>query len=90
MAKQKRVIVGSIIKNKDNTKPDYIKMDKDVVLKKGQYLNLESKKLQIEKLEAAGKAGKLSEDLVEKMRANLEKIPDFVRFQIVLLEQQAE
>ena len=90
MAKQKRVIVGSIIKNKDNTKPDYIKMDKDVVLKKGQYLNLESKKLQIEKLEAAGKAGKLSEDLVEKMKANLEKIPDFVRFQIVLLEQQAE
>jgi len=90
MAKQKRVIVGSIIKNKDSSKPDYIKMDKDVVLKKGQYLNLESKKLQIEKLQAAGAAGKLSEDLVEKMKANLEKIPDFVRFQIVLLEQQAE
>lgn len=90
MAKQKRVIVGSIVKNKDSSKPDYIKMDKDVVLKKGQYLNLESKKFQIEKLEAAGQAGKLSEDLVEKMKANLEKIPDFVRFQIVLLEQQAE
>ena len=86
MAKYKRTVVGSVVKGKDG-KPDYIKVSKDITLKQGDFLNLESIAMQLKSLDKAVTDGKLSEDLAEKIRSNLEKIPDFVRFQIVHIEK---
>ena len=58
----KRREVGSVVKGKDG-KPPYIKLSSDVSLKKGQYLNLESKATQLKSLEGAVEAGKISAEL---------------------------
>ena len=78
----KRMVIGSIVKGKDG-KPDYIKMSKDVSLKQGDFLNLESKSSQLKSLEAAIADGKLTGEIGESIKDRLEKIPDFVRFEIV-------
>ena len=89
MAKLKRKTVGSILKNKDKSKGDYIKIGQnDVVLKAGSVLMLESKASQLKSLEAAIESGKLSGELADKLKARAEKIPDFVRFEIVQLTEE--
>lgn len=79
----KRVEVGSVLKSKDPTQPDYIKINTDVVLKKGDILNLESKKSKLASLEKNIENGKLSGDLADKIREGIEKMPEFIRFSIV-------
>lgn len=86
MAKAKRSVVGSVCKSKDSGKPDYIKVRDDMSLRKGQILRLESKKYQLDSLQNAVTAGKLSSELGEKIRERIEKIPDWVRFEIVAVE----
>jgi len=86
MAKAKRSVVGSVCKSKDLGKPDYIKVRDDMSLRKGQILRLESKKYQLDSLQNAVTAGKLSSELGEKIRERIEKIPDWVRFEIVAVE----
>jgi hypothetical protein len=86
MAKAKRSVVGSVCKSKDSGKPDYIKVRDDLSLRKGQILRLESKKYQLDSLQNAVTAGKLSSELGEKIRERIEKIPDWVRFEIVAVE----
>lgn len=88
MAKSKRVVVGSVCKSKDSGKPDYIKIRDDMTLRKGQTLRLESKKFQLDSLQSAVSSGKLSGDLSEKIKERIEKIPDWVRFEIISLETQ--
>lgn len=97
MALQRKT-VGSILKSKETGKPDYLKLRadmKDTLLKavagmgeKGLALRLESKKQQLESLEGAVAAGKLSGDNAEKARERINKIPDFVRFEVILLEEK--
>ena len=82
MAKYKRVTVGDIVKGKDG-KPDYIKVQNDVVLKRGDYLNLESKAQQLKNLDESLSSGRISGEFAEQLRERIEKIPDFVRFQII-------
>jgi hypothetical protein len=98
MAKSKRTVVGSVCKSKDAGKPDYLvlrgntaeelaralmKADKT----KGISLKLESKKFQMDSLDQAVSSGKLSGDLAEKIKADrISKIPDWVRFEVVLVE----
>lgn len=81
----KRREVGSVVKGRDG-KPDYIKMSQDVTLKKGQFLNLESKAKQLENLQNAVASGKLSADLGEQIKERIERTPDFVRFSIFVTE----
>lgn len=93
MAKYKRQVIGQVIKGKKDegtgvVKADYIKMDQDVTLKKGQYLNLENKASQLKGIDEAEHAGKLTSEVASNIREKIEKIPDFVRFQVVLLEKQ--
>lgn len=85
--KFKRRVVGSVMKSKETTKPDYIKIKENITLAEGQTLSLESKKFQLERLETAFTEGKLTEEMYGQIRARLEKTPDFVRFDIVLLER---
>jgi len=79
MAKKKRVQVGSVMKSKNAGEPDYIKM------RDGKTYRLESKKSQLESLQKAVADGKLSPDVAEKVEERINKIPDFVRFEIIEL-----
>lgn len=101
MAKYTRRVVGSVVKAKEAGKGDYIKLrgdNADVLMKalaratkeKGLALSLESKKTQLESLEKAVSENKLSEENAEKARERINKIPDYVRFEIVLLEPKSE
>jgi hypothetical protein len=91
MAKMKRLTVGSVIKSKDPAKSNYLKFNLglkggSMTVKDGQTLSVESKAYQLKSLEAAVQAGKLSEENAAKARARIEKIPDFVLGEIILLE----
>jgi len=80
MAKSKRLVVGSVVKGKtvDGVKkPDYIKM------RDGTYLNLESPKQQLASMEKALSEGKLSEEVAEKIRERIAKIPEWVMFEVI-------
>lgn len=79
MAGKKRQVVGSVYKSKDPTKQDYIKM------RDGKTYMLESAASQLKSLESAVAAGKLPEDIAEKVRERISKLPAFVRFEIVEL-----
>ena len=81
----KRLKVGSVLKSKEAGQMDYIKIDADVILKKGDLLSLESKKSKIEGLKKAIESGKLTGEYADKLMAEAERIPDFVRFQIIKL-----
>lgn len=92
MAKR-RVVIGSVLKNKDASKPDYIKLRtdaKDILFKalssadekKGLSVNLESKKSRLEGLDLAVKDGKMSPEMGAEIREKVEKMPDFVRFEL--------
>lgn len=94
--KYNRTVVGSICKGKDGS-PDYLKLRGGKTAQdlakalasadetKGLSLKLENKKQQLESLEAAVTAGKLSGDVVEKIRDRVNNIPEWVRFEVVLL-----
>lgn len=84
MAK-KRVQVGSIIKGQDG-KPDYIKINNDVVLTKGQYINMENKAQKIAGIKFAISKNKLSDEKGNEMIEKAEKMPDFVRFELYFLK----
>ena len=98
MAKLKRRTIGSVIKSKVAGEQDYIKLrgdtSQDLIKalsladpKKGLSLRLESKASQLSSLEGAVTAGKLSEDVAETIRERIGKIPDYVRFEIILLSE---
>ena len=78
-----RKTIGSILKSKNEGETDYIKISEDIVLKKGDTLSLESMKSQLASLERAVENGKLSQEVSDKMRVNIEKMPSFIRFNIV-------
>lgn len=77
----KRIQVGAIYKGKEG-KGDYIQIKEDITLKKGEYLNLESKASKIASLTAAIENGKLSADVGQKMLEQAERTPEFIRFEI--------
>lgn len=87
-SKSKRLKVGSILKGKDG-KPDYIKIDADVSLKKGEFLELENAKTMSAKADELEASGKISPEIAEKIRERAEKIPAFVRFEITLVRKEA-
>jgi hypothetical protein len=71
MAKMKRLKIGSVIKSKDPSKADYIKLDDKlpggaITFKAGDYIQVESKAYQLSSLEKAVADGKLSEENAEK------------------------
>lgn len=89
--KWKRTTVGSIMKSKDDTKSNYLKVNlykqDSITLKHGQSLQVLSKSFKLKDLERLAKQGKLDEDTIDKMREQAEKMPDFVLAEVVLLER---
>lgn len=84
MAEQKKyakyVTIGSVVKSKDPSKGDYIKLNADVTLKKGEILSLESKQSVEARLEQY--KDKMKPDSLEKLQKYIERWPSFVRFEI--------
>lgn len=68
--------IGAVQLKKDGSR--VIKINSDVVLKQGQYVNLETPSAQIEGLTRAMQEGKLTEEWAMKQIERLEKTPDFV------------
>jgi len=82
----KRKVIGSVVRGKEG-KPDYIKVRGTHVLKDGQFLNLESKDQQLASLDAAVASKKVSVETAAGVRERINKIPDFVRFEIISIER---
>lgn len=82
----KRINLGSLVNNKDPSKPRYIKVNikEAVTLNPGDYIRFETKQQQLASLDEALEAGRLDEATVEKMKARAEKIPDFVLAEAIL------
>ena len=95
MAKTKRIKLGSVMKGQ-NGKPDYIKVnirDKEgkpgtYVLKDGQFLDLDSKAKQLEDVKFLIENDKIDADTGKYLTEKINKIPDFVRFEIIAKEEK--
>lgn len=85
---KKRVFVGSVLASKDNPKEFYIKVKTSVTLVEGQTLRLESKEQQIAGITRAESEGKVTAEMANDIRARAEKIPDFVKFEIIMLQDR--
>lgn len=90
MAK-KRQTIGQVYKTKSPERSNYIQINKNlkdpVTLQPGQYISVESKKFQLESLARAQELGKISEENAEKARERINKIPDFVIGELILLSE---
>lgn len=84
--KLKREVVGSFYKSKDDSKPPYIKFRNAVTFKEGDIIRVENKKYQLQSLEGAINAGKLKGEIAEKAKERIEKIPEFVIAELVVLK----
>lgn len=85
----KRTVVGSVVKSKEAGQADYIKINTDITLKKGETLRLESKKDQLARIDTLESSGKFDAEFANTLRERANKIPDFVRFEIVKLDKTA-
>lgn len=88
--KYSRTTVGSVNKSQDPTKSNYIKFylkntGGTLTVNDGQTLSVESKSFQLKSLEAAVAAGKLSEENASKARERIEKIPEYVLGELILV-----
>lgn len=95
MGKYNRRVVGSVYKGKKDEQTgvlsaDYIKIRDDISFRKGQVLRLESAEQQLTSLKKAVSEGKLSPDVGEQVQERIGKIPTYVRFEIVSLEEKAQ
>ena len=90
--KSRRLTIGSVVKSKDPAKSNYIKLNLKstggtVTLTDGQFLSVESKSFQLKSLEGAVQAGKISEENATKARERIEKIPDWILGEVILVEK---
>jgi len=86
----RRLSIGSLVKNKNPEKGDYVKINlpkgmETVTLKNGQFLNFETKKFKQQDIERRVAGGYLTEDKAALARAAVGKIPDFVRGELVVV-----
>ena len=70
--------VGTLMKNKDSSKDNYIKIDSDVTLSAGSYLQVQDPR---KKIDAMVASGKLDPATAAERKS---KIPDFVLREVVL------
>lgn len=90
MAKKKTTI-GYISKGKvheGKQLPDSVKITKDVSLKKGQYLKLESKKSREEGIKYSLSQGWIDQTRADELMGYLNDWADYKRFELVVEETQ--
>lgn len=93
MAKWNRQQIGKIVKKSDDklrypgVKEFSLKIEQDITLKAGTYLNLENKAYKLASLEAS--RDKMSAENYEKALERIGKMPDFVFFEVIKLDKEA-
>lgn len=91
MSKWNRVQIGKIVKKSDDklrypgVKEFSLKIEQDITLKAGQYLNLENKAYKLASLEASRE--KMSEENYNKAVERIGKMPDYVFFEVIKLDK---
>lgn len=84
--------IGKIVKKSDDklrypgVKEFSLKIDQDITLKAGTYLNLENKAYKIASLEA--NRDKMNPENYEKALERINKMPDFVFFEVIKLTKE--
>lgn len=89
--------IGSVQKTKDEKlrfkdesgkaiKEFYIKFTEDVTFKAGDYLNMENKQIKLASLKA--NRDKMSGEVYEKALERIEKMPDFVQFELIRVTKE--
>lgn len=92
MASWNRQQIGKIVKKSEDkqrfpeVKEFSLKIEQDITLKAGSYLNLENKAFKLASLEANKQ--KMSEDNYEKALERINKMPDFVFFEVISLKKE--
>lgn len=90
-SKYKRTQIGSVVKSKDPNKPNYLKFNLrdsgSLTVKDGQTFSVESKQFQLKSLSNAVADGKISEEVAGKIRERIEKIPEFILGEVILVEK---
>lgn len=92
MATWNRRQIGKIVKKSDDRQrfPDVkefsLKIEQDITLKAGSYLNLENKAFKLASLEA--NKDKMSEENYEKAVERINKMPDYVFFEVIKLDKE--
>ena len=76
---------GKVVRN-----PDYIVIDMDFELRKGDFLKLESKAQRLKELQESLEAGRLKEDKYEELATKAQNSSDNVRFTIIHQEVSDE
>lgn len=93
MAKLTREVIGTVgnpqKKDDGKVKHPYIKFKKNVSFKEGDYVTVETKKSRLASIEQAVKSGKMSEEVYEKLKEQINKTPDWVMGELVRLVEQA-
>lgn len=90
MAKTRRVYFGKILKGgeKDGKKkPDFMAIDKDIQLKEGEFVNLESKELRLQELQESVEAGRLTQEKADDFAEKARKQSDRVRFSLYVVRE---
>lgn len=88
----KRTQIGKITKKTADKQrfanvPEFsLKIEQDITLKAGTYLNLENKAFKLASLEANRE--KMSQENYEKALERIEKHPDFVFFEVVKIDRE--
>jgi len=76
--------LGSVLKDKKDETKFYVKFNKNCSFNEGDCVNLESKKQQLDSIDDAVSAGRLTDEtMVNEIKERINKIPDFVKFEIV-------
>ena len=78
--------IGSVLKSKNTGETDYIKFSEDVTFRKGETLSLESAASIVSRAQKQMEDGIISQEEMEKRAARAEKIPLFVRFNLIKKE----
>jgi hypothetical protein len=92
MATWNRKQIGKIVKKSEDkqrfgdVKEFSLKIEQDITLKAGTYLNLENKAFKLASLEANKE--KMSEENYEKALERINKMPDFVFFEVVQISKE--
>lgn len=92
MSKWNRLQIGKIVKKSSDKQrfekvPEFsLKIEQDITLKAGTYLNLENKAFKLASLEANKE--KMSEENYEKALERINKHPDFVFFEVVKISKE--
>lgn len=75
----KYITIGKVLKSKEfaTTKETYIKIEKDIKLTAGSFVNVVDPRKLADKLE-----GKVSDEVLAKIRERGEKTPDFVLMEL--------